>query len=438
MKKLTINQMLHNKKFVMAFSLIAAIIIWAAVAYGPSNVETKTLNNVPIDITLTNGYAQEEDLRVVGTKTFTASVTVEGPRSVVERLTADSINLKADTSGIARAGEHQVTVNVDGNTEYTVTDISPRTITLQCDTWVTNTFPITADISTIKTTDEQNYRLGTPLIEAEYIQDGNVTIEGPSEVVSQIAKLYAKVNEEQTITEAQAFSATLVAVDAQENALDLSECTVVGGENSTLTVTVPVQVYKRVDFTYTLENVPSYYEDFLSLSPTHIEFWGSTSTADAFAASVADLGSFDFDNLSPSVTTRTIALNVPDGITIINNVKEVTATFDFRNATTRTFDLTLDTGSGGNVTFLNVPANRSVSIASGTQLTDITLCGPRSTLNAIRTSDLQVTIDMANDATTGPSQREARITVNNRSNVWAYYGSSGENGMEVWVTVDVA
>lgn len=438
MKKMTVNNMLHNKRIMMVFSLLAAIVIWAVVAYGPSNETTKTINNVPIDITLTNGYAREEDIRVVGTKSFTTSVSVRGTKAVIDRLTADDINLRADTSAITRAGTYSdIRVTWDANLNYTITNVTTPTITLECDTWTSSSFPVKADISTVKTADEQNQRLGTPLIEAEYIQDGAVTIEGPSAVMAQIATVQARVQEEQTISEVQAFSATLVALNEQGEEVDLTECTVVGAENQTLTVTVPVLVYRRVNFTYQVENVPAYYENFLTISPTYIEFWGSAAAVESFASSVTNLGTFDFDNLSPDQTEQVIALNVPDGISIMNNVNEVTASFNFRGATTRTFNLTLETGEDGNVTFQNVPDGRTVSLAEGTRLTDITLCGPRSTLNAIRTSDLQVTIDMAGDTTTGPSQRAARITVRNRSNVWAYYGAAGENGMEIWVTVDV-
>lgn len=60
---------------------------------------------------------------------------------------------------------------------------------------------------------------------------------------------------------------------------------------------MPVQVYRKVNFTYQLENVPEYYQgvtNFFTLSPTYIEFWGSPTAVESFAAQVADLGKFDF------------------------------------------------------------------------------------------------------------------------------------------------
>lgn len=59
----------------------------------------------------------------------------------------------------------------------------------------------------------------------------------------------------------------------------------------TVNVTVPVQVYRKVNFTYQLENVPEYYQgvtNFFTLSPTYIEFWGSPTAVESFAAQVAD------------------------------------------------------------------------------------------------------------------------------------------------------
>lgn len=47
-----------------------------------------------------------------------------------------------------------------------------QTITLTCDKWVGNSFPVEADISGVKVTDETIYRLGTPMLAADFLTEG--------------------------------------------------------------------------------------------------------------------------------------------------------------------------------------------------------------------------------------------------------------------------
>ena len=441
MKKLSFNKVLHNKKFMMVFSLVAAVAIWAAVAYGPSSTITKTIKGVPINVSLTNPLALEENLQLTGQKEFTADIQIQGPRSKVERLTGSDIILTADTADVVKPDKYTVAVKASNLPDgCEIKDTTKQTITLTCDKWVGNSFPVEADISGVKVTDETIYRLGTPMLAADFLTEGKAQVKGPSGVISKIDKLVAKVTAGEPIADAQVFSTELTAVDSEGKDVDLSECTFPDAAEGkgTVNVTVPVQVYRKVNFTYQLENVPEYYQgvtNFFTLSPTYIEFWGSPTAVESFAAQVADLGKFDFDNMKATDNEKVIPLTIPDGITVLGDVREVKAAFKLSNVSSKTMDLTLEMGTKGNVVIQNQPAGRSVTVQD--KLTGIVLCGPKSALNRVRASDLVVTIDMANNATTGPSLFQARITVKNRKDIWVYYGDN-KHGIDVGVTVDVA
>lgn len=438
-RKFSLNSMLHNKKAMLIFSLLAAIVVWASVAYGPSGEITRTITDVPISVVLPT-YAQNENLRIVGETSFTSNVTVSGPRSRVGGLSRDDIQLTADTSQVVAPNTYQLNVTVQVAQDNVVVEgYTNQRVEIKVDQWVTRTFQVEADVSAVKVADEQRYRLGTPLLESDGFVDGSVVLEGPSSQMSRIERIVAQVEDPgEPISEVTVFSATLKAVDADGAEVDISDCTYIDNTDGTMAinVTVPVEVYQSVTFAAQMENMPEVYENrnnFVTFEPASIEFWGSPSAVEAFMEQLNDIGQFDFDNLQPTDTTRTVTLQPPDGITIIGDVEEVTATLALGSVTSRTMSLTL---TDSNVTFLNVPDNRSVSCQQS-QLTGIVLCGPSSTLRNIRESDLRVTIDMSNNATTGTGRFEARVTVNNRTNVWTYYGEDGKNGIDIWVTVDV-
>ncbi|MFR8332471.1 MAG: hypothetical protein ACLU9S_08990 [Oscillospiraceae bacterium] len=107
------------------------------------------------------------------------------------------------------------------------------------------------------------------MLAADFLTEGKAQVKGPSGVISKIDKLVAKVTAGEPIADAQVFSTELTAVDSEGKDVDLSECTFPDAAEGkgTVNVTVPVQVYRKVNFTYQLENVPEYYQGVTNFSP---------------------------------------------------------------------------------------------------------------------------------------------------------------------------
>ena len=79
----SLNRLLHNDKLMMVLSLVFALFIWYSVVNDTVNVQQREITGVPISITL-NDYARETmKLRIVEGAEATATVVVEGPRSVI-------------------------------------------------------------------------------------------------------------------------------------------------------------------------------------------------------------------------------------------------------------------------------------------------------------------------------------------------------------------
>ena len=64
----------------------------------------------------------------------------------------------------------------------------------------------------------------------------------------------------------------------------------------------------------------------------------------------------------------------------------------------------------------------------------VTLCGPSRSLNAIRASDIRLTVSSV-QAATGLQTAMARVSTLNSKDVWAIY-SNDLNGIEVLVSVE--
>lgn len=427
----SLNKLMHNDKIMIVLSLIIAVILWAVVMDNVGSDSTKTIR-VPVDVSLTNPIAQEKGLRVITQSLEQVEVVIEGPYFQLSGVKEEDLEVRVNTSNIFSQGYYELQVEVSrvGTKNFTIAEIKPSLIKLQCDFWEgPKEFAIRTNIQGLSVTDESRYRLGDPQLDAS-LTGGKITVEGPKSVVDQIAVIEARVSAKEAISDTQVYEAPLVAYDDAGDVVNLEQCVL---SHTAVTVTVPVLEYRRVDFQYTLKNLPAAFasrEDFVKVTPSFVELWGPPDTIQQYADSIQNLGVFDFDHLLPAYADKTIQLNPPAAIKVMDGTTAVTVDFDLDGFSSRIFNLTL---TQNNVEILNQPEGRDVRIPQ-TLLTGIRICGRESVLDSIQESDLLVTLDMQGSTTVGASLYEARVTVKGRGDVWAYYGDEAA-GYELYVTV---
>jgi len=105
--------------------------------------------------------SEGEYLRVIGEDTFNVRVTVEGARSVIFNLNPEDIDIRPAFSEIQGAGKSEISLTATKAKagSYTITAVSPATISLNCDYWITATVPLTTDIGAVSVKDEKLFAL---------------------------------------------------------------------------------------------------------------------------------------------------------------------------------------------------------------------------------------------------------------------------------------
>ena len=420
--KLSLNRLLHNNRFILVLSFILAFAVWALVSFGPSNVTTKEFT-AQLKVDLANTVAGYNDLRVIGNDTFSVKVRVEGPRSVVFNLDSDDVTIRPDVSSVHGPGEAVLQLNVakSGVTgDYDIVDIYPREVTVNCDYWTAAEFAVTADVSSIKVQDEKNQLIGNVILDAAVLPNGTARVEGPRAVIEKIAAVTAKVEAAETINSTKRYSAQLKATDEEGNEVDLTDCVFTNTADGTVDLTVPVWVQKKVNLTYQVLNAPAALAGKpLSLSTETITLVGEEAELERVAATVADLGVFNFDFILPEEAQKVITLNVPSNVRVLEG-NTVTATFNIEGYTTKKLSFQVDGLS--DVTVENLPAGKTLTLQSQ-KLSDIVLCGPAASLTRVTANDLSIVLDAGNDVGTGSVRYAVRINVSDRNDVWVYYGA---------------
>ncbi|MBQ7038478.1 MAG: hypothetical protein IJN61_05170 [Clostridia bacterium] len=434
--KFSLNALLHNERALLIISVIAAILIWALVSFGPGNIQERTIT-ITETVDLADTIAGYNDLRVIGEDTFNVRVTVEGARSVIFNLNPEDIDIRPAFSEIQGAGVSEISLTATKAKagSYTITAVSPATISLNCDYWITANVPLTTDATTVSVKDEKTQQIGDLRMESTEITGGMIRVEGPQTVVKRIASVVAKIEEGGVIETTTRFTAALKALDADGNEVETTNCRFAGATaDNALDITVPVWVQKSVALSYELRNRPEGISQngLVKLTPSTITLVGEAAALEAAATTIGNLGTIDFDRLTPADAETEITLNVPTGIKVLEG-NTVSVQLGIGNYTSKTLSYAVD--GLDDVTVENLPAGKTITLQSQV-LSDIVLCGNTATLRRITAKDLKLTLDASGNAATGSVRYAVRITVPKYDNVWVYYGKDDASAYRLYGAVE--
>ncbi len=432
-KRFSFTRLLYNDKIMMIVSLLLATAIWLAVISGPANIEERPIT-VSVTIDLTNSYAAQSGLHVIGEDTFDVKVTVSGAWSVITKLNEEDLRVRPDLTAVTGAGDVEIPLNVSRNsseTDYDILAVTPNAVTVTVDYWRDDAvFDIETDVTALTAVGE-NAMIGEPFVDKTLFPDGKAAVSGPKTVVDRIETLVAKVTTPEELTAMKQYQVPLSALDAQGNEVDLSQCEIRGFTADTVTLTVPIWEERHVELGYTVKNLPDGYsqDELLTLEPASLDLLGPAEELNALETELADLGVVDVTKLSVSNNTVTFDLKIPQTVRVIGAADSVKVTMNTAHLAQKSVSLQV---TGENTVVSGALHGLSASIREQT-LENVLLVGDASAINAISAAALTVEVELGDTALAGTQQYYARIVVNGYDDVWACYGDA--EGIPLYVTL---
>lgn len=220
-------------------SLVLAFLIWLIIVNVNDPVISKTIFNVPVEVTNASYIESMGQSYQVREGFETVSVTVHGNRSVVESLTADSITATANLTEIVNMNSDPITVPVrvsaSGISAGNIT-ANPGTIQIDLEEMISSDFVITGSAGTSVPAD--GYQVGTLTASPE-----KVTIYGPSSIISKIDKVLAPVDVT-GISQNSSMTTSLVIYDKNGEALTDKQMAYLKFNIDNKDITVSVVLYQ--------------------------------------------------------------------------------------------------------------------------------------------------------------------------------------------------
>ena len=382
----------------MLLSLAIAFGLWLYVITTVSPGSTDTYYNIPI-VWEGESVLNENGLMVTAVSSNTVNLRLSGNRSDLSKVNSANITIKADLSKIREPGT-QIPISYSTPTfpgevasnAFVIETKEPDTIYVTVVRRVSKTVPV--EVAWVGSTaegfmiDRENKTLDYP----------EVTVTGPESVVNSIAMATISVDldgRRESISETYNYTlcddqgkpvdARLITTDVEQVRLDVS-----------------IRRVKDLRLTYNL--VPGGGADAdnttVKLSAETIRVSGSEAALENLGDTLT-IGTINLADITKSSESLTFAISLPEGITNLTGITEVTADVSFHGLATKELTIT-------NIQSVNVPEGLSVELI--TEKLVVTLRGPTTLISRVTPEDVAVVVDFTG-AEVGTSTFKATVSI---------------------------
>lgn len=403
------EKIFYNNKFLFVLSLVLAVALWAMVKINYSGNTNRIITDVKVSID--NSLAQENDyVPFVEEGGLNVDVEISGKSYNITSLTKDDIIVEASSGYIDSAGYKVLTLTARTNeTDVDIASVSPSSITVFFDRKANDAFNVEARIENsdvLQSTDE--YYIGKPVPSLNTV---NVT--GPASVVESLKKVVfvAKVDEGLLpLTQTVDVPAEISFETSSRRGKEFLVCSDVGEKSNPATITIPVSKLKTVETTVKFVNEPKYYDENppkIYIDPHTVEI--SYNPTDEEYESY-NVGTVDFSKLHNGRNDLTFAVDEKSAALLVDKtIKQFTVTVDLGSVGETTID-----ASSAKVVFLNQSKDHKYTASlKNMGLDNVTIIGPKSSLEKITADMLQIEINVSS-LDTGETKYQ-RVEVSNIS-----------------------
>ena len=402
-KKLSLNKLFQNNKFLIILSLVISTITWVYMSMGTTNDTSVTISNIPIQIELPDQLVNN-GLQVFSDTEQTATVTVTGSRAVLGSISTKDITVTAATNGIDSAGTYQISLsavktNPSANFQI-ISTVTPSNVNVIVDYLRETSFPIQENVV---------YKVVDGYYASTSLASKNITVSGPQTEIAKIAKVSASAELDGILDDSTSATADILLYDKSGNRISTD---LLKMEFGTVEASISVLPEKTVKVVPEFMNKPeglNLGDDMLSVEPSEILLAGPKKVLDNTKS--IKLESIDFATLSNKrYEYNDQGINIPTDCKNISNSTAAKVVLDLSSLSKKTY--TVDS--------FKVSGLSSEYKADVTQTNmSVTVIGSKKELENLKSSDIECIIDTSDQSgTVGSVQMPVTFKLKGTSTCW--------------------
>lgn len=403
--KITLNMLFKNNKFLFAFSFLMACILWLFFSQNSGVESTASISDIPISIQLSD-QAKKDGLVIFTGADTKATVQISGNRLTLGTVTKEDIQVVAEQAAntILTPNTYSLELTAKNNSVKTfkIESVSPQFASVYVDRYSQKTLEIK---DKIEYKVDPTYYAASPILSAN-----KITVSGPQTEVLKVASAEVVGTVDGVLTSTYKNDYKVILYDAAGGEIKNELITT---SADSVTVTISVLPKKNLPLEATFTNVPAGFntDNFANMVPKEITIAGPENTIGRMDS--VELEPIDFSEISPTNTTFTREVALPNGCKNISNITQVTVTLDLSGYSTVRQTV-------NKFNFKNLPSGYTATPT--TSAIDVTIVGPENVIEDLASSDLTAVIDLKSlgQDFVGSTEVPVTIEVTGVKNCWAY------------------
>lgn len=405
------RSLLDNKHVTILISVILAVLVWVIVTVFILQNTSTTIGDVPVNFKYDATKYTGQGLEIVNQPEYKVRLEVSGKGYEVGALDASDFVVYPDYTSVKGAGAMELKLKVRlvdsqlSNSVQAVVNDRDAKVEVVFDAVTEKSFPITPEYTDLHLADgfTLNKIVAAP---------AEVTVRGPQSEVEQIEK--AVVNVEvgsEELRDSRLVQAKVELQNANGEPLQLDYTTIDNDiADVTLSIYQTAELPLRVDFV----GVPSTFD----LSGLRYSLSQKTLKVKGPAKDLANLSeltvaTFDLSDFAMGKDYQ-LPITLPKNITAMENLSQITLSFDTDGLAEKTLNLPLES-----IKTINMPGNYDVRIETS-RLYNVTLVGPAAELEKLSANNVVAQINAEDfQVTTGRDNVPVEIVIPSAPNVFA-------------------
>lgn len=386
-------------------SLVIAFFVWMAAMLAAPEI-TKHIKDVPITVDIPTSAM----LEVVEGEDTKVSLVLDGKQFEIGNYGPENVRVIADASAITEPGTYEVPLIVsdNGTRSYSVTSISPATVSLTFEARTKKLLQIQPSITGLTTPD--NYIAP----ENEITLDPSaVEISGAESFISRVERAVIEVNFTREVSSTQSQNSKIVYYDENGNRLETEDISYFHQDVSSVAITIPVKRVATLPLSVSFLNIPENFPEeelSYSLSVDSITVAAEDSVLRNHSSLV--LGYIDFKQMNLLTSSQMdFAVQLPDGFTDMDDIEIVTVSFDADDLASTNLSLK-------NFQIVNIPDGYTATVNE--ESLRVHVIGRKSIISGIAAGDFVVKVDLSDiNLRSGKYEIPVSIYAPTKGFVWA-------------------
>lgn len=316
-RKFSFRKLVYNDRYLIACSIIAAVVIWVVTSMNLSPETTKKIT-VPVSVDFTDTLAEQLGIDYYGNSELTVEVTISCKKYLAKDIDETDITASLQTSNVTSTGYLSVPIVVSAadNAEFTIESYFPTSAQGYYDVAQQQTLPLELNYT------NESFAADGYVVGDVSINQSMVIVKGPRTYMSNVDKVVADITLENGLTESQRIDLQPKAVDENGNPVNYVSVNIPEGENFVATIPIlKVQNLKpAVSFVSGPENASDFLDVAYSVNTIQV---GALESSDL---KVLNLGNISFAELHTGKNEFEFETDKISGIKVLDGTEKIVVT----------------------------------------------------------------------------------------------------------------